>query len=282
MNAINLTPKIYDFFKALLPENYESYVNRADTICLGVCDEDGLCIGALCSELLCSELQVTHLFVAPEHRERGAGSALLSALNLACMRHSEISKIVLDFESSKSSAELAEFLRHSGFSLSERDSGGRLTSIAELAESAFWKETHTGEGCCKISSVDSVILNRLSKAIRKSGMAAISLPIDFEAYEQDLSMVCFDRGELCGLALVSFERSILILSYVHLLSSHSGHTKSLLYNVGKAAIEKYPKDCEVFIGTVGQPIQALVERLVPTAKVILETHAEIEIYREEV
>ena len=55
-------------------------VLRSPTALTLVADDDGTVVGLLVAELRGRELQLTLLCVAPEHRRRGAGRALVRAL----------------------------------------------------------------------------------------------------------------------------------------------------------------------------------------------------------
>lgn len=261
------TREFLSYLPAALWEEFSRDTSRF-ALLGAVCD--GAACGALAAQVENGDVYLRSLYVHPDYRGQGAGTALLFALLQAVTGAEELGSIIAVFSDWGDDGQSARLLlERNGFALEAAESAEYTMTLAQL-ESAPWSG-EAEEGDAPFGDLPTAYFNELSAYLQANTDCPLDLPLRRELYDAELSFAAV--SDLKITSAVFLERQLgggLRLSWVFSRLEAAPLAAKTLYRLLQRAYlrakELLSPETHLDICAVNSFSARLVERLCPQAE----------------
>ena len=255
--------------------------------------ENGEACGAICarfSEGWQDAVELIHLYVAPSHRRRGIGGALLLELlgELTDFTGGELCRVEAMF--SETAEGMMEFLQAAGFSWETEETACTWRiPVAALADAPLLqrKTASQPQGLFSLESLDSHQRKQLYHNLKRYDADYLSME-ELEHVHPKLSYVLLGAGnslDACSILDVQ-EEGVYCLRQFFCTPHHTTATLPVLQASARALLTFCPGEAVLEIPTVTEPAVQLAHRLLPKGTAcrhmvhaVLNLHESRELFR---
>ena len=279
MRTFALTPENISAFYPLLPEDIRTPDPEAGVVVLGAAEETAAETQQACGALVLRAADedtffLSWLLVDPGFQGRGAGSELVKlAMEVAAALDMQIYCVFSGAPGEAPSA-LHRLLERHGFVIRPREARSYAISLAEMdKEDFFRRESRPGPGVMLLKDAPAPVVNAMNRDLEKRGLLYVD-PISTKWALGDVSLICADRDT--AVACVIFDRideKTLRLAYVHADGKASMRLPMLLLQANRLLQDNFSPDTQLVIPCVSDASRRLAEKLLPGARVTLETYS---------
>jgi predicted GNAT family acetyltransferase len=261
-----------------------AYGQNDTQIILGAIEESKAC-GVVVAQKAGSDLLISHLYVLPGMRRQGiAGAMLRKLLEIADMNDNlqRVSCTFLPECDDLGDDGLARLFIGIGFSVTYTDDREYLIDVSKIAKSMFWSDAkktgvqHT-QDIISFSAVSRGALRDYANYITSAGIAGAPLAFP-EGALPELSMAYWSENRIQGVAIVEQDTSgALRLSWLHVEKQIPPTVLPHLLRVVFSKIFAESPEANVYITTINEISQRLVEKLCPDSKFRLLAQADFDL-----
>ena len=264
-------------FAHLIPDKLKDTASKSDSIVLGALGPEKVTMGVAIFSEHAHYMELEWIYVEPEFRRIGIGSALLKRMIDSIEDSSYYIGVCADYihEDTPGLDYLLEIL---GFAKEEQDWGIYRFQLKD----AFGLEKYVGQknetrlkGLCSISDCTQVMKKNFSFNLNKEEEAyPIGLPIQWDNYDAELSCAYLEKGEISAVFLLETDENRINISFAFAKDKPYVFPYMLVYSFNKA-INKYKgSNPEITVTTLDEAAEKLLLKLIPGVKNIDVTHAQ--------
>ena len=257
------------FAPLLLPVAANALENGENVALLGLTEDDVAC-GAAAYYMDGNRLQILSIYVAPDYRERGGGSLLLTTLSRLARRGPVSAyEMALDFSvTTEEHRGLMRFLEHMGYQKRVLNEGNFYPmSLGQMLASPYNKPAkEPAKDVISFRQMSSMDLQRLQHHAAQSGLVVLPVnQLTDPEVEPDVSCALIQNGIASAFLLFQKNESRLELSCVWDGARQSQHIPKMLRYAVCQLEQKYPPETQVVVYAVNRTCENLVLKLVPDA-----------------
>lgn len=234
---------------------------------LGLTEEDVAC-GAAAYYMDGNRLQILSIYVAPNYRERGGGSLLLTTLARLARRGTVPAyEMALDFSATtEEHRDLVRFLEHMGYQRRISNEGNFYhMSLEQMLASPYNRPSkEPSKDVVPFQELSSTELHLIQHHAVQSGLSVLPVKrLTDPEVEPDVSCVLFKNGIAVAFLLFQKNESKLELSCAWDGAHQAQHIPKMLRYAVCRLREKYPPETQVVVYAVNGVCENLVLKLVP-------------------
>lgn len=278
MEVFALTVENVQDFYPLLPEDILLPDAENGIVLLGASEEDGQdgerACGALVLQMADEDTWfLTWLLVAPEQRRRGVGSALVE---LACDIAGQMDMQVVSLFSrslQEETNDLYPFFEKQGFSLRPREGRSYSILLGQIGLEDFFRRESKGENILTLHEVSGTLLAQFNETLAAQGQL-LTAPISTDWAMGDVSAVYISEEKIA--ACVAFDRmreDTVRLAFAHSMGKGTMQMPLLLLRAYRLLSDRFAPETQLVIPCVTGASCALVEKLMPSAQVEMESYS---------
>lgn len=268
-----------EVFYPLLPQEHRKAEIEGQFAILGAVGTDAKGIRHACGVMVLKVVRddmllLRWMLVSPEHQHQGIGYTLMElAQNIA----QEMKMQIVGNFSQK--AQLGKegpvygFMKHNDFAIYAEGARSYTVSLSRIGEEAFFKRRTQDDDIMTLEETPSRLIMLLNHRLAEKGQLLIG-PISKEDVLADISLVVERNGKIqsCIIFRKISEKEI-ELAFVYTDSKSSVRLPLLLIHAYHLLQEKYAPDTELVIPCVTDASCRLVETLIPSARILLESYS---------
>ena len=282
MQEILLTADSLPGFAHLIPPYLYREAEQGELIGAGGVDLDGP-EDAPMAVLLCRGrhdwMEIVWLAADPAYRGIDAAGWLLDGRLSAARLGRKVWGAFADLPQGEARPAVEHILKRRGFTLTEVEQPVYQTTVGALSGvEALGRPAKDQQALIPLSQADRQLQADVLQAIRQdSRPVPLSQPVDWTAYDTEMSAIYVREGNPCGLCLVSRSEDSLTLEL--LWAAHKLAAAPLLAHAAQAAARSCPPETRVVIPTVTEVSAQIAERLIPGAAAMKLTQARLPFYQ---
>lgn len=262
----------------IIPDKLWDIYEETETIILGVQGMEGIFFGAAVFRENAHYIELLWIYVEPEFRRMGFAKALIDRMMSTIETSEYFVGMYTEYESGKE-IELDTLLSVMEFKREEQEWSSYSFQLSDtLGLHEFEKKNQDKlriRGLNRISECTDTMKKRFSHELYHSEeVKPIELPIDWENYDDELSCVYIEEGEIEGVFLLETDEQRINIAFAYV----KNNPYVFPYMLGRSfmkAVEKYEgTNPEVTVTVFEETTEKLLQKLVPNAKNIIMTHAQ--------
>ncbi len=255
----------------IVPDNYMDQVRRGELTAVayytGEPENGGSLFGISVTGVHAGWLEIVYLYFPEENRTPEKMYELLSKELTACYKKhgGSLCGAFMELPVEEAYPALREALRMAGMEVWEEKGNVYQFALSELEEKEFLLKA-AGEGSVlSLGNTGASALKSLERMMDEDARpVAVSLPVRWKDYSDDLSMVCFEDEKPTGLLLVSEKGGCLVVELAYTASKTA--LVKLLGGAIRQAELLYPEDQKVLVPIVVKNSAEILARIVPRGR----------------
>lgn len=255
------------FASLLLPVVREALENGENVALLGLTEENVAC-GAAAYYMDGNRMQILSIYVAPDYRERGGGSLLLTTLaRLARRGPAPAYEMALEFSATTEEHwGLIRFLEDMGYQKRISGEGNFYNmSLGQMLASPYNSPLkEPSKDVVSFHQLSSVDLHMLQHHAAQSGLVVLPVKrLSDPEVESDISCALIKNGIAVAFLLFQKNETNLELTCAWDSTHQAQHIPKMLRYAVSRLREKYPPETQVVVYAVNRTCESLVLKLVP-------------------
>jgi len=262
-----ITSDQLDLFSKIIPNIYFERIKSGELLAVAIIDSfyDNALIGCLVLGRQNNWVEILHFYISDDYITDVYAPLIIRQL----FRRLEISAtdsigIFSDFSVTDYNASIERSFRESGFDIDQTDGGIFSFNLSQIKRSLMIKNA-SSNNILLLKDADEHILHSMQSVIQEeSKIVPIRLPINWDDYDKDLSLIRLSDGKPAGLILVQRnDRDVTVsLGYD---TDAKGFLKSISALVEQAD-KILPLETECYIPVVNDSLIELIKYIVPEIK----------------
>lgn len=266
-------------FYPLMPEEHRKADIEGEFAILGAVGTDAEEICHACGVMILKVVRddmllIRWMLVAPQHQNQGIGYALM---DLAQSIGREMNMQLVGNFSQKAKlgkdGSVYSFMKHNDFAIYAEGARSYTVSLGEIGKEAFFQRSTKGSDVMTLEETPSRMIMVLNHRLAEKGLLLIG-PISKEDVLADISLVV-ERDKRIQSCIIfrKINEEEIELAFVYTDSKGSVQLPLLLLHAYQLLKEKYDSDTKLVIPCVTEASCKLVETLIPSARILLESYS---------
>lgn len=265
-------------FAHLIPDKLKDTASKSDSIVLGALGPEKLTMGVAIFREYSHYMELVWIYVEPRFRRMGIGSALVKRMIDTIVDSQYFMGIIADYVKDDN-RQLDAMLDSLAFAKEQQDWSSysfRLSDAYQLVKYDPQKmERQRIKGICKISDCSDTMKKHFSYMLSQSDeLNFISCPIKWKDYDDMLSCVHVDNGEISSVLLMENMNERINISFAYAKNNPYIFPYMLGYSFGMAVTHYVGNNPLITVTVFEKNTENLLLRLVPVAKNNSVTHAQ--------
>lgn len=267
-----------ELFGHAIPDKIKNLASESSTIVLGALGPEKLTMGVAIFKEYAHYLELEWIYVEPGFRRMGIGSALVKRMIDTIVDSQYFMGIIADYVKDDN-RQLDAMLDSLAFEKEQQDWSSysfRLSDAYQIAKYDPQKmERQRIKGICKISDCSDTMKKHFSFMLSQSEeLNFISFPIKWKDYDDMLSCVHVDKGEISSVLLMENMNERINISFAYAKNNPYIFPYMLGYSFGMAVTHYVGSNPLITVTVFEKNTENLLLRLVPGAKNNSVTHAQ--------
>jgi GNAT superfamily N-acetyltransferase len=279
MVEVPITQENLPFVQHLIPEEFQQEL-REETLVgvIGVdTDHDNEPAVVLLCRVRYGWMEIVWLCSSEDYRGAHYGEELLEYRLGRAKKGGKLWGAFADLPNDSYRQRVAEIFTRLGFTLEEREEPVYTVSLEACRQSEVLHRSFAASSIVPISQADDYLKKTVVSQIRlDSRPVPLPNPMDWERYDQELSVIAMAQSQPSGLLLVSRDGEDFVLKFAW--SQDSRSILAMLSYALSAAEKTASPDAQVLIAAITESAEKLVRAIFPSAQPLETTQAKLSFY----